>query len=356
MRRLLGTVGTVLALGLLATPMASAVEQEVGDGCIGDDVKTGSSALLLSNGPEGAPYQRRVIEPSVITSWRVQVGPGIKPLPQRLLVLSQVEPESERKIAESALETVGPGSNEFATRIPVPGNTWVGLGGPSGGLFCQDAPLHIVGFVEDPFELGEARKPDEISGSGVPVVVKVEEDRDGDGYGDKTQDQCSSLAFLQTPCPIRLAVSAKATRAAILLTVSTGPPARVYVSGKVAWSFKPKGGGLHKSLAAGLNAPNQEVGYEATATFRVPLRKAVKRRLSQLPARRSLRARLYVEAINPAGDPPSHQSLVVDLPGRKKPGRKQRASPHFAVICAARCESDDPPSLLPCAGRQSACA
>jgi hypothetical protein len=319
MRKLLGGFAIVGALVLLGAPAASAYE--VGDGCVGDDVKTGSSALSLNNGTEGAPYQPRVVEAAVITRWRVQMAAGIEPLPQRLLVLTQAGPEAERKIAESTLETLLPGDNQFATRIPVPANTWVGLGGPNGGLFCQSAPAHIVGFVEDPFELGETREYEAIANSGTPVIVTVEEDRDGDGYGDASQDRCRALAFLQTPCPISLVAGAKATKAAILLTVGTGPPARVFVSGKVAWRVKPKPGGLHKQLSVGLGAGAQDVGYEGTATFRVPLPKAVKRRLGKLTPRQSLKARLYVEAIDLAGEPASTQLVTVKLPGRAKSPR-----------------------------------
>ena len=213
------------------------------------------------------------------------------------------------------------GSNQFATRIPVPANTWVGLGGPNGALFCQNAPLHILGFVEDPFEISENREYELIPNSGVPVVVAVEEDRDGDGYGDKTQDLCPALASLQTPCPISLTTSAKVTKAAILLTVGTGPPARTYVSGQVAWGFKPKAGGKRKRLIVGLDGGSQDVGYEASAVFTVPLPKAVKRRLAKLPSKKSLKARLNVEGIDVVGSAPTRTSVTVKLPGRAKPSR-----------------------------------
>ncbi len=326
MRKLLATLGAVGALVLLGAPVAAALPQEVGDRCAANGTMADTTAIVLNNSLEYGQLPP-VVPPEgakVITRWKVNAPPGTEPISQQLVALKQVGEESDQLVGESALETVvGGAANEFTTRIPVPEYAHVGLRGPSGALTCEDTDGHLGGLVEGPWATGESREF-EIKFLGVPVIAYVEVDRDADGYGDETQDLCPALASVQAACPIALTASAKVTGAAILLTVSTGPPARVYVNGQVGWGFKPKGGGKRKRLIVGLAGGAQEVGYLASATFTVPLPKAVKRRLGKLAPKQSLKAKLDLEAIEIAGAPATLKSLTVKLPGRKKPARPRR--------------------------------
>src|SRR5262249_17204002 len=143
--------------------------------------------------------------------------------------------EEARKIGESSLETVSPGSDEFATRIPFQGlHPLVGTHGPSETLYCAEEGA-LSGVVEGPFAIGETRRMKITTGVGTPVALTVEPDLDGDGYGDLTQDGCPRLAAVHEACPfvrLRSHVTAIAKRA-ILLQVSTGDPTTVQVNGQV---------------------------------------------------------------------------------------------------------------------------
>src|SRR5262249_5610823 len=103
---------------LLSVGMAGAsANQEVGSTC----VAYATGALRP---------QPNVIPAGVITRWRVQAPPNQTPIQQRIVVNRQVGEEDDGKVGESALETIGPGINEFATRVPAPEYAHVGLTGP----------------------------------------------------------------------------------------------------------------------------------------------------------------------------------------------------------------------------------
>jgi hypothetical protein len=309
----------VAACALIAAPSASAAEL-MGDPCAATGTSTAAAAIVLNNNMSGAalPVDAVPETPWVITKWKVNAAAGIGAVPQQLIVTHGVGEEADQLVGESSLETVvGGAANEFLTRIPIPEYGHIGLRGPDGALVCEEH-AHLAGLVAEPWSLGESRHFRIETSLGVPVVATLEPDRDHDGYGDETQDGCPSQPLVHTACPfIRLVPTAKVFRSGVLVEVSTGDPAKVEVSGQVAWGYRPKRGAPPKRLIVGLSGGVQEVGLNATVPFWLPLPRPVVRRLGKLSSKQKLNAHLAIVATDITGHQTT-RALGVRLPGYLK--------------------------------------
>lgn len=327
MHRYLIAITVAAALLLAAASPASGFVQpgeEFGNPCVTDGTETGATMIgLNSQGSE--PFTQAGIPPEgkwVITRWKARVGAGIGPLPQQLVATHQVGEEDDRKVGESVLQTLVPGVDEFATRIPVSEYDHVGLAGPEGTLVCHRS-LNVAGQVKGSFASGESRHMEILTNLGVPVTVTVEPDEDGDGYGDFTQDECPRLALAHEACR-HVTVSAVPTvqGRAIVLQIRTGLPTTATIFGFVKWSeVLSKHRRQVKVDFAQLSLP---VPFEATATATVPLPKRLLRHLAKLPRGRSVTAKLIVNAV---GEPEGvgNAWLSVRLPGRQAPRHSHSA-------------------------------
>jgi hypothetical protein len=130
--------------------------------------------------------------------------------------------------------------------------------------------------------------------------VAGEPDRDGDGFGDETEDGCPWNAAVQVECPpVRVKVSSVvATRQAIVVKVGVSSRARVQIFGQ-----------------ASAGAP-RTVGPGTVVTFRLPLTKAVLRRLGQLTPRQTLRVQIAIRTTDLAGRE-NNRLIAVKLRGRR---------------------------------------
>jgi hypothetical protein len=316
----------VAALCLWAAPAASAL-QEVGNPCIADGTEADATMLGLSN--QGSlPFMQPIAPPEgahVITRWRVQVGPGIGPVAQQLIASHQVGEEEDRKVGESAVQTLVPGSNEFATRIPVSEYDHIGLRGPEQTLVCHQQ-MNTAGRLKGAFAIGETRRFEVLVNLGTPVIARVEPDRDGDGYGDETQDGCPWNVALQTECPpvTPKVESVTPKQSAILVAVGVSSQATVQVFGQVSWRVPQKsrqGGGRvrkgDRGLTVGLSAGAARTVLPGTVLdFRLPLTKPVLRRLGRLTPRQALRAQVTVRTTDLAGRE-NDRLIAVKLRGRR---------------------------------------
>ncbi|HEV2791471.1 MAG TPA: hypothetical protein VGV69_09270 [Solirubrobacterales bacterium] len=312
----------VLAVGLIGAPAASAFE-EIGNPCVGDATEPDTTMLGLSN-QTSEPFMQPVVPPEhkfVITRWRAQVGAGIGPLAQQLVASHQVGEEDDLKVGESAIETLVPGSNEFATRIPVSEYDHIGLRGPEETLICNH-PMNTAGRVKGAWATGEARHFEVLVHVGVPAVARVERDADGDGYGDETQDQCPSSAYSQGPC-LSVTIDSrvvKVRRGAILVEAATNVDTRVEVRGQAIW---PRWGRSLKGVPpriVALNGGIQQMAPGAAAVFRVPLPKAAIKRLNRTRPRERLKVTLSVVRLDRLSELPGRvtKTLTVKLPGRER--------------------------------------
>lgn len=300
MRRYLGAAIAALALGLLNAPCTPASVQ-IGNPCVADDSEPGVTMIVLSN-QQTEPYMSSAVPPEhkfVITSWRVQVGPGIDPVGQQLIASHQVAEEEDVMVGASAVETLVPGTNEFPTRIPVSEYDHVGLRGPEETLICNQA-MDTAGRVGGSWATGKRRHFEVLINIGVPVVVRVERDEDGDGYGDETQDGCTIHAAVQGPCPILTLIRKFQVRpGAVLIHVTpTADASSLQVLGQVRWRV-PRPDGKKRAVVVPLSGGDPRfVPTGSTTTVRVPVPRRVRRHLARLPAKRVLWARLEMTAID----------------------------------------------------------
>lgn len=305
---------------LLAAPGASAAEN-AGWSCTANDSK--ANWTLLASGSSGIPMMPSIPPegPKVITGWKVQLGPGIGPIAQRLEVFEIQNEKSEyKKIGESATETLVEGTNSFATRIAVTEGDSVGLYGPVETVFCSKESGAISSLYEGSVATGEIKVFTAESEIGTPVVVTVEPDRDSDGYGDETQDRCPTSPAYQGDCPVvTLTANGKARKRSILVRVSASSEASVQVLGQVGWNFQPKrkpGKGKTARLIVGLRGGTKTVLPGETARFTIPLPKTVLRRLGRLEPSKSLKAKITVLATSLANQT-FDRRLTVKLKGQK---------------------------------------
>ncbi len=271
-------------LGLI--PAEASASQEVGSTCVANRTLPNTTALVLYTNGALHP-QPNVIPAGVITRWKVQAPAGQAPIAQQLVVNRQVGEQDDSKVGESALETVVPGLNEFATRVPAPEYAHVGLTGPDGALYCEHVDMDTAGLVEGPWAVGETRHFGVAVNASVPVVAVVEPDRDNDGYGDETQDLCPQSAALSGRLSARSPQTslARAKPGAILLDVTPSAEAKIYAWGQVGWRVDSKGG---REQPASHRRPRPDEihlgpGRRGRRRIKLPLPKAVIRRLNLMP-------------------------------------------------------------------------
>jgi hypothetical protein len=330
-KRLNLPIAAVFAVMLLGGPSSSvalgeAVSDEAGWPCTATSSKAGWTLLASpQTGWSVSPLVKQ--SRAVITSWNVRVGPGLSPLAQQLNVFRAVTGGPEyTKVAESAVETFGAGSEALPTRIPVQAGDFVGLHGPLATFVCNGPEEGATSALfEGAIALGETKAFKTESGVRSPVSSTVELDADGDGYGDASQDHCPESAATQIYCPeVTLRATASAKKNSIWVRVTTSSEASVRVFGQVAWHAVPKPGHARSStraipLIVGLAGGTQIVMPKKVAQFEVTLPKSVKRRLGRLSPAKSLKASLTASATDLAGRVVT-KALAVRLRGQKRPG------------------------------------
>lgn len=326
MRLLAAVTGFALVISLAAAPGASAAWQ-IGDPCAASQVEPGTTAIVEN---PGAVQAGRVPSegPKVITAWRVNAPLGFGPVAQQLVVLRPGSEIESLMTGESAIETVvGGGANEFATRIPFAAGSSIGLRGPNGTLLCNPEPGHVAHLFSGPWALGELRQTRYKADMGVPIVVNLEHDRDGDGFGDETQDRCGDSALWQEPCPIVSLISGpiEVRPGAIVISPALSHNGQVAVGGRVTWDLPPRrlrtGRAVARTRTVRLDGGSHEVLAGVRTTFQVPLPKALRQHLGKLSRDRKQKGKLTIVA---SGAPELEgrtmaKTLNLRLPGRAKP-------------------------------------
>jgi hypothetical protein len=323
MRRGFSTAAALISAFLLLGAAQASAAEEIGDRCVANDSEAGWTVIGLNNGA-GGPFPPETVNPEyggVIVRWKSTLESGTGPIQQQLLAFKQTGEQEVRKIGESAVETLVDGTNEFPTRIPVPSYARIGMHGPVETLFCDKIKEHILGIVDDPFALGEARKIKSEVGSGLGAQALIERDADVDGYGDETQDQCWGMFAYHEGCPA-ITVSAGKTKVgklAISVPVSIESPTPLSFPGQARITGEANLGKGAKPVFLS-NYGYQNVAQGSTLTIDVPLPKPVRKRLDRLGRKSSLKATLSIGLDNAAAfaQPPPTE-LTVKLPGRKKP-------------------------------------
>jgi hypothetical protein len=333
MRKRLGiaVAGLALVLVLTGAPSASA-SIEAGDDCVANTAE-GIYTLVQMQRASSSALPLTAPASGVVTSWKVNSGVS-EGVPEQMRVLRPTDvPNQFLTVGESTEQTVVNGTNVFPTRIPVQaGDHFGAFGTVQDVVYCLPAdPGDIAGFFILSAAVGSEHLFTPETGVRVAMIAVIEPDKDGDGYGDETQDKCPQSAAYQGPCPaIALDAFPIVLKRSVLVLVSSSASTPVQVFGQVGLKLAPKPGGpAHISKTRkpgkptptgqifGLSGDTQTVNPGEVARFNVKLPKTVKRYLGQLPPKKSLRASITASATDLAGRI-STKILSLRLPGQKR--------------------------------------
>ncbi|HJZ38017.1 MAG TPA: hypothetical protein VJ204_17235 [Solirubrobacterales bacterium] len=330
-------LGCVVAGFSMVTGSASAATV-VGSNCPAKTTAAAVSVVSLKN-PAGYPLPSAIPSAGVITSWTFTVGGIVPPefqVTEKLKVFAPTETPGQLKVVGESPATISSSSTTSAVRIPVQSGDLLG----SSLSLLNNGKLEQGAFycdTENPGDEIATVSGDPITGSTVstlsteaglqnPIVVSVEPDADGDGYGDETQDQCPTDASTHGPCPapkdapappaptaptapISLSASAAAKKAFLTVSLTTTAQASVTVTGTAT---------IGKGKTVKLSGNTQTVALGALAKFTVLFPAKLKAALKQLPTSKKLTIDLSASA--PGA---TTKTLTVRVPGQMKPEKKR---------------------------------
>ena len=328
--RVSALVGTVLALALVGTPGASAAT-EVGTECAADAAAPPNTLVPLEKRPSSRPLA--VPAAGVLTSWHIDLAPPLTPSVVQVLKVLRATSETNgfEVVAESAPMTLASASNTFPARIPVQTGDRLGISGGVGGevIFCSNRPGESFGSVGTDLRVGSSATFTPGGEVQVPIAGTVEPDRDGDGYGDETQDKCPQSAAYQGPCPtISLDSFPIVLKRSVLVLVSASESSSVQVFGQVGWRPRHKGGALasktpkpagqvKKGVIVGLSGGTTLVKPGETVPYNVKLPKSVLAHLNQISPKQVVKGTITAQTTDLAGQTVDH-TITIRLHGRGK--------------------------------------
>lgn len=303
-------IGTVLILVLAVAPGASA-SVEVGDECAAN--AAGSYTQIAEERASGGVLPLAAPINGVVTAWKV-TSAHPEPVAEWIAAFRPAGPGTFQVVGASNEETVNAGPNTFSTRIPVQAGDRFGPVPVYETLFCNTGNTgdHAWSF---PGGVGLGSSHTFAAGANVrvPLITVIEPDKDGDGYGDETQDKCPQSAAYQGACPtISLEAFPIALKRSVLVLVSASEAASVQVFGQVGWRPRHKGGALasktakpgdHQStgVIVGLSGGTQAVKPGEIARFNVKLPTSVKRQLRQVPPGKLLKGTITARTTDLSG-------------------------------------------------------
>lgn len=321
--RAVALVGTVLALALTVVPGASA-SVEVGDECAANEA--GRYSQIPEERASGGALPLAAPTGGVVTAWKV-TSAYLEPVAEWIAAFRPAGPGTFQVVGASDEEIVDPGPNTFSTRIPVQAGDRFGPVPVYETLFCNTGNTgdHAWSF---PGSVGLGSSHTFAAGVDVrvPLVAVIEPDRDGDGYGDETQDGCPQSAAYQGPCPtITLDTFPIVLKHSVLLLVSASEASSVQVFGEVGWRPRHKGGALvsktkpadhiGKGVIVGLTGGSETVKTGEVASFNVKLPKSVVRHLRQMPPKQVVKGTITAQTTDLAGRVTEH-TVAIRLHGR----------------------------------------
>lgn len=328
-----GAVGVLALVALVVAPAASAAV-EAGDDCVASEGEGAYTMVPLKRAsastlPLFAPVD------GVVTGWKVNSNVEYSVVERMRVLRPTGNPNEFQTIGESAEETVSKGSNAFATRIPIRAGDRFGVFGTLVDIvFCSATgnPDDEVGYFVGDGDVGTVATYSSATSVRIPMIAVIEPDKDGDGYGDETQDKCPQSAATHDGCPtISLEAFPIALKRSVLVLVSASETSSVQVFGQVSWKPRHKGGALasktrkpgdHRStgVIVGLSGKTQTVSPGQVARFNVKLPNSVKRQLRQIPPSKSLSGTITARTTDLA-DRVTDRVVNIHLKGQQAVGR-----------------------------------
>jgi hypothetical protein len=159
-----------------------------------------ASTLLQGAVPVGSTYAAPA--DGVITSWRHQTSDEAVSI--KLKVFRPVGPTTFMTVGESALTQIAANSQPgHSVRIPVRAGDTIGMKGESADdLFrcLQPASSFTLWVLGSDLPAGQSGDYTSVASMQLDLAATLEPDADGDGFGDETQDGCSTDGTTQATC------------------------------------------------------------------------------------------------------------------------------------------------------------
>jgi hypothetical protein len=312
-----GVLGVLVAIALIGASPASAAT-EAGDDCVAN-TKEGAYTLVPLERVSPSPIPLTAPVNGVVTSWKVNSGVS-EGTPEQVRVLRPTgTPNEFFTVGESTEQTVLQGANVFPTRIPVQAGDHFGVFGTVlDVVFCGGADVgDTAGFFVLSAAVGSAHVFTPTTNVRIPMIAVIEPDKDGDGFGDETQDKCPQSAATQGECPpVQLSAVPVVEKNSLTILVSVSAQSTVTVSeagGKLGRT--PRAGiGRYPSLGSAVMsvAPGQ------IARFKFYFYRTLKSKLKSLSRKKTMKLRFDVSASNLTGGP-TRSTVVAKLKGTAKP-------------------------------------
>ncbi len=329
--RAVALAGASLAIALVGAPTATAAT-EVGNNCTGANTTEPNFTIGQIAQSSSNPLPLTAPAAGVVTKWKSKSAFGTSFLDRLVVLRATGLPNSFLTVGESAYENIAHGQNTFDTRMTVQAGDRFGLSAsyPSGaGLFCNTSdPADHMGAFHGDTGGGAPTEFTEIPGTAVAVSAVIEPDRDGDGYGDETQDGCPQSAAYQGPCPtITLDAFPIVLKRSVLVLVGASEASWVHVFGQVGWRPRHKGGALASKPATKPGdhvSPGVIVGLSGGTTiakpgevtpYNVKLPKSVIRHLDQISPKQVVKGTITAQTTDLAGRVTEH-TVTIRLHGK----------------------------------------
>lgn len=294
MRRLLGILSATIlgAAGTVSAPMAAtAASSQFGNGCVADVGKPNTYLLATKSAANPLPVEAPIS--GVITKATTALPNGTFAVATKLKVARATgTPNQFTILAESAVFTVGGGTNTYDVRVPVTAGDLIGSGG-STGLACNFGGAgDTVMLVAGDAPVGSTLPYSTVTNTAIPLVATVEPDADHDGFGDVTQDGCPQSPAYQGACPVVAVRSFPVSgEKSLTVLVTTNNTASVKVTGVAKVHGK-------KIKLKSRRAP---VNPGDLAHFKVKLPGALKTALAALSPGRTIKVSLTTSATDVIG-------------------------------------------------------
>ncbi len=197
----------------------------------------------------------------------------------------------------------------YDTRIPVRQGDVIGAYVPSSSYCAYTGQSgDVVGRTAGDVAPGPGSFDDSDTRH-VPIAATIERDRDGDGYGDETQDGCPSVASTHGPCPLPTVLGRTFTPAldggcADFTVLGIGPadyPFAAPADGVVtSWSFEA--GGVSAGTTLKLKTMRPQGGFQYLTVAEDGPRTPAANQLNTFPARVPMRSgdRIGLSVTGPA--------------------------------------------------------
>lgn len=198
----------ILTLGLLA-PTGSSAAVTIGANLAlpyGSDfdcnlIVTGCTVSSHPTLAAGLQASGGLVAPAngIVVRWRIKTGASTKPA--NLHILRPGSSTTRAGISRSSVQTPAPSTTStFETRLPIKAGDTIGVDSKQPPNSFQVGSLSLY-WAPALVDAESASAGTSLSNAVLLVNADIEQDADGDGFGDETQDLCPEFAYTHDKCP-----------------------------------------------------------------------------------------------------------------------------------------------------------